>query len=56
MRKRPDQKRAEYYLYTWQINELRRISRETQTPPSEVLRKVLTVALAPEGQRRGPDV
>lgn len=47
MKKRPDQKRAEYYLYTWQINELRRISRETQTPPSAVLRQVLSAALGP---------
>ncbi len=39
------QKRAEYYLYAWQIAEVRRISRETRRPPSEVLRNLLSQAL-----------
>lgn len=40
-----DQKRADYYLYTWQIREVQRISRETRTPPSEVMRELLSRAL-----------
>lgn len=47
MQKRSDdQKRADYYLYTWQIKAVQRISRETQTPPSEVMRSLLQEALA----------
>lgn len=47
MNKRPsDQKRADYYLYTWQIRAVQRISRETQTPPSEVVRLLLQEALS----------
>jgi hypothetical protein len=45
-----NQKKAEYYLFNWQINELRRISRETRRPPSEVLRSVLSEALKREEQ------
>ncbi|NMP20981.1 hypothetical protein [Sulfobacillus harzensis] len=41
-----DQKRADYYLYTWQIKAVQRISRETQTPPSEVMRTILQQALS----------
>lgn len=41
-----DQKRADYYLYTWQIKAVQRISRETQTPPSEVMRTLLQQALS----------
>jgi hypothetical protein len=41
-----DQKRADYYLYTWQIREVQRISRETHTPPSEVMRSLLSRALS----------
>jgi hypothetical protein len=41
-----DQKRADYYLYTWQIREVQRIARETKTPPSEVVRQLLTRALS----------
>ena len=46
-----NQKKAEYYLYRWQIAELRRISRETRRPPSAVLRDVLSDAL---GHRPNP--
>lgn len=46
MNKRPtDQKRADYYLYTWQIRAVQRISRETKVPPSEVMRVLLKQAL-----------
>lgn len=48
MKKRDaDQKRADYYLYTWQIRAVQRISRETNQPPSEVLRNLLAKALEP---------
>jgi hypothetical protein len=47
-----DQKRADYYLYTWQIREVQRISRETHTPPSEVMRELLSRAL--EETRHSP--
>ncbi len=47
MMKHDQQKRAEYYLYAWQIAEVRRISRETRRPPSEVLRDLLSQALRP---------
>ncbi len=43
-----DQKRADYYLYTWQIREVQRISRQTKTPPSEVMRSLLSQALERE--------
>ncbi|MDA8193970.1 MAG: hypothetical protein M0Z53_08235 [Thermaerobacter sp.] len=39
------QKRADYYLYTWQIRAVQRISRETHRPPSEVMRTLLAEAL-----------
>ncbi|MCY0880763.1 MAG: hypothetical protein OWS74_02110 [Firmicutes bacterium] len=45
MKDRVDQKRADYYLYTWQIRELQKISRETQRPTSEVLRSLLSQVL-----------
>ncbi|AEJ39029.1 hypothetical protein TPY_0834 [Sulfobacillus acidophilus TPY] len=48
--KHSDQKRADYYLYTWQIREVQRIARETKTPPSEVVRQLLAQALS----RRDP--
>ncbi len=44
-----DQKRADYYLYTWQIREVQRISRQTKTPPSEVMRSLLSRALENQG-------
>lgn len=44
--KKPDaQKRADYFLYAWQIKEVQRISRETNRPSSEVMRSLLTEAL-----------
>lgn len=47
MQKRPaDHKRADYYLYTWQIRAVQRIARETKTPPSEVVRVLLQEALS----------
>ena len=50
MQKRPaDQKRADYYLYTWQIRAVQRISRETKIPPSEVVRTLLKEALSQHG-------
>lgn len=46
MQKRPvDQKRADYYLYTWQIRAVQKISRDTHQPPSEVMRTLLNEAL-----------
>ena len=61
MKHREDQKRADYYLYTWQIKEVQRISRETRKPPSEVLRDLLSEALGAhrsavgaEAEGRGP--
>jgi hypothetical protein len=50
MKAHENQKKAEYYLYNWQVAELRRISRETRRPPSEVLRTVLSEALKPGTQ------
>lgn len=44
-RQEPNQKRADYYLYTWQIRAVQRISRETHRPPSEVMRTLLAEAL-----------
>ncbi len=41
-----DQKRADYYLYTWQIREVQKLSRELHRPPSEIMRTLLTEALA----------
>jgi hypothetical protein len=50
MQKRPtDQKRADYYLYTWQIRAVQRIARETKIPPSEVVRTLLKEALSQHG-------
>ncbi len=40
-----DQKRADYYLYTWQIREVQKLSRELRRPPSEIMRSLLTEAL-----------
>lgn len=54
MKAHANQKKAEYYLYSWQISELRRISRETRRPPSEVLRSVLSEALGPGPQDSQP--
>lgn len=45
MQTKEDQKRADYYLYKWQIRAVQKISRETQTPPSEVMRILLNQAL-----------
>lgn len=50
MQKRPqDQKRADYYLYTWQIRAVQKLSRETNMPPSEVVRSLLKEALSQHG-------
>ncbi len=50
MQKRPaDQKRADYYLYTWQIRAVQKIARETKIPPSEVVRSLLNEALSQRG-------
>jgi hypothetical protein len=50
MQKRPiDQKRADYYLYTWQIRAVQKIARETKMPPSEVVRSLLKEALSQHG-------
>jgi hypothetical protein len=50
MHKRPvDQKRADYYLYTWQIRAVQKISRESKLPPSEVVRSLLKEALEHHG-------
>lgn len=50
MQKRPvDQKRADYYLYTWQIRAVQKISRESKIPPSEVVRSLLKEALSQHG-------
>jgi hypothetical protein len=48
--KRPkDQRRADYFLYTWQIHAIRRLAAETQKPPSAVVRDLLNQALAEDG-------
>lgn len=45
--KRPkNQRRADYFLYTWQIYAIRRLAAERQQPPSEVVRELLNEALA----------
>jgi hypothetical protein len=44
-----DQKRADYYLYTWQIKAVQKIARETNIPPSEVVRSLLKEALSHHG-------
>lgn len=44
--KRPkNQRRADYFLYTWQIYAIRRLAAETQRHPSEVVRDLLNQAL-----------
>ena len=44
--KRPkNQRRADYFLYTWQIHAIRRLAAETQRHPSEVVRDLLNEAL-----------
>jgi hypothetical protein len=45
MKRTVDQKRADYYLYIWQIREVQKLSRELQRPPSEVMRLLLSEAL-----------
>lgn len=50
MPKRPtDQRRADYYLYTWQIRAVQKLAREKKMPPSEVVRSLLQEALAQHG-------
>ncbi|MCY0898667.1 MAG: hypothetical protein OWU33_06960 [Firmicutes bacterium] len=44
-----EQRRADYYLYTWQIRAVQRIARETKMPPSEVVRSLLEEALVQRG-------
>ncbi len=44
--KRPkNQRRADYFLYTWQIYAIRRLAAETHRQPSEVVRDLLNQAL-----------
>ncbi len=55
MQKRPvDQKRADYYLYTWQIRAVQKIARDTKVPPSEVVRSLLNEALSHRGAESAP--
>lgn len=51
MKTAADQKRADYYLYTWQIREVQKLSRELQRPPSEVMRLLLSEALTERTSR-----
>ena len=44
-----NQKRADYYLYTWQIRAVQKIARENKVPPSEVVRSLLNEALSQHG-------
>ncbi|MCY0879226.1 MAG: hypothetical protein OWU84_09830 [Firmicutes bacterium] len=46
-----EQRRADYYLYTWQIRAVQKIARESKMPPSEVVRSLLEEALAQHGWR-----
>ena len=53
--KRPkNQRRADYFLYTWQIHAIRRLAAETQRHPSEVVRDLLNEALPHREEAEGP--
>jgi len=44
-RRPKDQRRADYFLYTWQIRAIRRLAEERHEPPSQVVRELLSQAL-----------
>jgi hypothetical protein len=44
-----NQRRADYFLYTWQIRAIREIATARQVPASVVVRELLTQALAEQG-------
>jgi hypothetical protein len=46
MRGRDALQRAEYYLFAWQVREIQRLARQSGRHPSEVVRQLLTQALA----------
>ncbi len=41
-----DQRRADYFLYTWQIRAIRHLADERSLPPSQVVRELLSQALS----------
>jgi hypothetical protein len=41
-----DQRRADYFLYTWQIRAIRHLADERSEPPSQVVRELLSQALS----------
>jgi hypothetical protein len=52
-----NQRRADYFLYTWQIRAIREIANARQVPASAVVRELLTLALAAQGHLpRDPQV
>ncbi|MGC8489671.1 MAG: hypothetical protein ACP5QO_15835 [Clostridia bacterium] len=47
-----DQRRADYFLYTWQIRAIRHLAEERHEAPSQVVRELLNEALrAPQPER-----
>lgn len=40
-------RRADYWLYPWQIHAIQRIAHERQQTPSAIVRDLLTAALPP---------
>jgi hypothetical protein len=48
------EKRADYFIYTWQIRAIRRLAEKRGQTPSQVVRLLLADALAREGV--GPEV
>jgi hypothetical protein len=48
-----DQRRADYFLYTWQIRSIRRLAEAEDRSPSEVVRDLLAEALR---ERQVPDL
>lgn len=40
-----NQRRADYFLYTWQIRAIRHLAEERNERPSEVVRELLSQAL-----------
>lgn len=41
-----DQKRAEYYLFSWQIRAIQQLARQQATTPSAVVRRLLSEVIA----------
>lgn len=49
MQRPKNQRRADYFLYTWQIRAIRELAEIRHEPPSAVVRDLLAHALAQEG-------